>query len=259
MRRAVAAFALAFALLPTAAFAANLQMPPAPTQYVTDTAGALDDPTRTALESELADFQKTTGHHVLVWIGQTTGGEAIEDWTIAATEAWKIDLKGKSDSAILFVFMTDHAIRIEVGYSLEPNLTDAISSQIIRNTMRPKLRAGDADGAVTDGAEQMLLAIDPTYASQMKNPPPTADAASRGGGPNMAIVFFGLFLLVMVVVTLSRAAHQGKHGYWLGGGLPFIGFGGSGGFGGGGFGGGGGFSGGGFGGGFGGGGASGGW
>jgi uncharacterized protein len=126
--------------------------------------------------------------------------------------------------------------------------------------MRPKLRAGDADGAVTDGAEQMLLAIDPSYASRMKNPPPTADAASQGGGaPNMAIVFFGLFLLVMVIATLSRAAHQGKHGYWLGGGLPFIGFGGSGGFGGGGFGGGGGFSGGGFGGGFGGGGASGGW
>jgi uncharacterized protein len=261
MRRWIACLVLSFWVLPLVAIAADSPMPPAPTQYVTDTAGALDDATVSTLDAELADFQKKTGHHVLVWIGQTTGGQALEDWTISATEAWRIDMKGKSDSAILFVFMQDHAIRIEVGYSLEPVLTDAISSVIIRDTMTPKLRAGDTDGAVSDGVGQMLVAIAPSYAMQMKNPPPPAADVSdeSSNGPNPFAIFFGLFLLVTVISSLARAAHRGKHGYWMGGGMPFI-LGGIGsGFGGPTFGGGGGFSAGGFGGGFGGGGASGGW
>ncbi|HEY5258620.1 MAG TPA: TPM domain-containing protein [Candidatus Baltobacteraceae bacterium] len=257
MRGYIAALVLGLMFAPAVAVAAPPQYPPAPTQYVTDTAGALDASTIASLDAQLQDFQAKTGHHVLVWIGQTTGGDAIEDWTIGATQAWKLDKPGKSDSAVLFLFMTDHAMRIEVGYSLEPTLTDAISSQIIRNTMTPKLRAGDVDGAVTDGVGQMLVTIAPSYAAQMKNAPPPVQTAAPGDDASPWPFFIGFLILSMVIVSLLRSMHRGKHGYWLAAGVPFlfsgIGGGGSSGFGGGGF------SAGGFGGGFGGGGASGGW
>ena len=264
IRRCLASLVMALAFLPTLAFAADSAIPPAPTQYVTDTAGVLDTKTITTLGAQLAGFQKATGHHILVWIGQTTGDQAIEDWTIAATEAWKLDQKGKSDSAVLFVFMADHKMRIEVGYSLEPVLTDAISSQIIRDTMTPMLKAGDVSGAISDGVAQMMVTIDPAYAAQLTNPPAPAtgdvdtDTSTSGG----LGAFFGIFIFVLVITSLIRAAHRGRNGYWMSGAAPFLfgGFGGGmsggGGFGGGG---GGGFSAGGFGGGFGGGGASGGW
>jgi uncharacterized protein len=268
MRYVVSALAMALALAGCASVS-QTPMPPAPTQYVTDTTGSLDDATVSALNTELANFKKRTGDNVLVWVGQTTGGQALEDWTIDATEAWKIDMKGKSNSAILFVFMQDHKVRIEVGYSLEPALTDAISSEIIRDTMTPKLKAGDVNGAITAGTEQVLVTIAPSYASQIKDQAASADdsvTGSNGNGssPGPFPFFIGFFLLAIVISSVARASRRGTNGYWLAGGLPFFaGMGGGGigsGFGGPTFGGGGGgFSGGGFGGGFGGGGASGGW
>ena len=92
---------------------------------------------RTALESELESFEATTGHHVVVYIGQTTGDVPLETWTAETASTWKVGQKGKDDGAILFLFMKDHKVRIEVGYGLESTLTDALSKQIIDTVIVP--------------------------------------------------------------------------------------------------------------------------
>ena len=74
-----------------------------------------------------------------------------------------VGAKGKDDGAVLFLFMQDHKVRIEVGYGLESTLTDAPAARIIADTIVPAMKRGDADDAVTDGASAMLAAIDPTY------------------------------------------------------------------------------------------------
>ena len=243
---------------------AALTIPPAPTHYVTDTVGALSPSARDSLEGELRGFETVSGHQVIVWIGDTTGATPLEEWTSEAAERWKVGHKGKDDGAILFLFMHDRKVRIEVGYGLEPKLTDAQSAQIIYDQILPAMRSGDVDGAVQHGVDRMLTVIDPAAASTLATvatPPPSDDDNGIGEG-FAALVFFLLIatFLFAVVITIVR---RGKpHGDWLdsflmssvaGRGSAWGGFiaGGGGGFGGGGFSGGGG--------GFGGGGASGGW
>jgi uncharacterized protein len=230
-----------------AALAQAIVAPPAPTQYVTDSTGALSTQTRDALESELRAYQKDSGHQVIVWIAQTTGDVPLETYTVDAAQRWKVGRKGKDDGAVLFVFMHDHQARIEVGYGLEGDLTDATSKQIILDEIIPRMRAGDVDGAVRTGAERMLLTITPSFRDKMSNPPP----ANGGGNVPSAALTIVVFLLVFALIVFVSRKGGGRGGWimssgWSGG----SGFSGGGGFGGG-------FSGGG--GSFGGGGASGGW
>ncbi len=189
-----------------------------------------------------------------MWIDQTTGDVPLEDFTVNAAHTWKIGRKGKDDGVVLFLFMKDHKVRIEVGYGLEPVLTDAQSFRIINETIRPKMRAGDPDGAVQDGIDQILLTITPSFKDQIGHEvaaPSTSDESTRSIiGP--LIIFIIVFTLLIFLARRGRG--RGGAGMWILGSALGGSWGGSGG---GGFG--GGLGGGGFGGGFGGGGASGGW
>ena len=227
-------------------------IPPSPTTWVTDNAGFLSDGERQALDDELRKYETQSGHQVIVWIGQTTGDTPLEEFTINAFTAWKVGRKGLDDGAVLFVFAKDHKLRIEVGYGLEPMLTDARSSEIIRDVIVPKIRDGDDDGAIQSGVDAMIAAIG-------GQDEPTSGGPSFDYGP---LIGLALFIIVWLVVT--GLIFNARRSYTFGSGRGYGGWGGfwGGGFGGGGFGGGFGGGGGGFSGGGGmggGGGASGGW
>jgi uncharacterized protein len=232
--------------------AAAIAVPPRPADYVTDNAGALSATAAQQIHSELQTYEQTTKHHVIVWIGQTTGGEPLEDWTIRAAEQWKVGRKDFDDGAILFVFMRDRKIRIEVGYGLESALTDASAGDIVRNVIVPKMRAGDVDGAIQNGVDRMLLTITPSFAAQIHH----SVAQTAPGTPQpvpgyVAFLLLLIFIIALFTIVAAARSTRRRHGVWYWGG----------GYSGGGWssgGGGSGFSGS-FGGGFGGGGASGGW
>lgn len=232
--------------------AAAIAVPARPADYVTDNAGALGAATAQSLRTELRSYEESTGHHVIVWIGQTTGGVPLEDWTIHAAEQWKVGRKGTDDGAILFLFMRDRKVRIEVGYGLESVLPDANASMIVRDTIVPKLRAGNVDGAVQSGVDRMLVTITPSYAPKIgravEQPQSSASGADALAIGIIVLIFFG----VIGLIVLSAMSRRFRNVWYWGGGS---GWGGGGGWSGGG---GGGFSGS-FGGGFGGGGASGSW
>jgi uncharacterized protein len=232
--------------------AAALTAPPRPAEYVTDNANALSSSTVANLDNELKAYEDTTGHRVIVWIDQTTGDVPLENFTINAAETWKIGRKGKDDGAILFLFMKDHKARIEVGYGLEPVLTDAASFQIINNTIRPKMRAGDTDGAVQDGVDRILLTITPSFKDKIGHTvaAPSDNSDELPGGAIGSIILFILIMALLIFLARKRGGRGGA-GMWILGSALGGGWGGSSG--------GGGLGGGGFGGGFGGGGASGGW
>jgi uncharacterized protein len=243
-------------------------VPPTPTHYVTDSPGALRSATHTDLEQRLRTYEAKTGNQIIVFIADTTGGVPLEDWTAQAAETWKIGHAKHDNGAVLFLFMRDHRVRIEVGYGLEGVLTDAATKRIIDTRIVPQMKAGNADGAVEDGVSAILGTASPGYADG--SPAPNA-ATSSNDLPDWAAVLiivalFGLFIVLpiaIIAIIVSRKKRQGFgkafHDMWFwnpGGGSSGAFLGGyGGGFGGGG--GGGGFSAGG--GSFGGGGASGSW
>lgn len=246
--------AVALLVLLWSAAAAALDVPPPPSRRINDYAGALTPADRDRLEQKLVQRERSASNQVVVAIFRSLEGDSLEEFSIRLAQAWRIGQKGLDNGVILLVFIDDRKMRIEVGYGLEANLTDAISSSILRDVVAPRFR----EGRIGDGIGAGLDAIDQAIAGTYQQP-------VRSARTRPALDPFTLGLLILVLGGLGMAIipplffYRGsrRHG-WTGGGSgwggPFVG---GGGWSGGGGSGGGGFSGGG--GGFGGGGASGSW
>lgn len=197
------------------AFGDDFTIPPTPDHFVTDNAGALSSTTRGSLENELQSYQRATGHQIIVWIGQTTGDVPLETWTGDTAHKWRVGRKGHDDGAILFLFMQDHKIRIEVGYGLESSLTDAAASRIIQDDIRPRMRSGDVDGAVSSGVAAMLTTITPSYGAV--SPPPGENAAPPAalGGLALMLIIFAILALLAAIAIVLRIVYAARYGYLI--------------------------------------------
>lgn len=242
------------ALAPAATFAQELTFP-AFTGYVVDQADVLPPDAERALTDKLAAFQRTTGHQFAVATVPSLQGTSAEDYGNRLFRTWKLGDATRNDGALLLVAPNERRVRIEVGYGLEGDLTDAVSRLIIENAILPRFRAGDIPGGVARGADD-VMAVFSGHAEDFK----ARAAEVREEPPLLATLFmaaFVLFFLYVFLRSLRSAPLNGRRrraAPWIIGGPGMGGgFGGGGGWsGGGGFGGGGGGS-------SGGGGASGGW
>lgn len=227
--RGVALAFFAWASLWTAAVAAPI--PQAPSGWVTDTAAFLSPAALRTLDARLADYERTTGHQIVVWIGSGIGQEPLEEWAVKTFAAWRLGRKGIDDGLALFVLSEERKLAIEVGYGLEERVPDAVAARVIHEVMAPKLRAGERDAAITAGVDALLAAIEgrPLPPAAGPAPPP-----HRGGILEwLGLGAFALFLLILFIFKPSWAlwflarilSSKGRRGGGFGGG----GFGGGGG------------------------------
>jgi uncharacterized protein len=203
----------------------------------------------------LATLETQTGRQLVVATLPDLQGYEIEDYGYQLLRTWGIGSKERNDGAILIVAPTERKVRIEVGYGLEPVLTDALSSLIINQRILPAFKEGRLEEGVVDGTraiiQQLALPEDEARAvvAQAEERP-----QSEGG------VGFGTIVVIFIIFWLLSGVFGGRRRrgglWWLplilgsgsgggGGGRGGWGGGGGGGFGGGGFSGGGGSGGGG--------------
>ncbi|WP_296449001.1 YgcG family protein [Phenylobacterium sp.] len=230
MRAAVLRIVLAIGLLLAAAPAWAAPKFPPLTGRVVDDAQILSPETEAKLTAELAALEQQTGHQLVVATLPDLQGYEIEDYGYQLLRAWGIGRKGQDDGAILIVAPRQRKVRIEVGYGLEPVLTDAMSSLILSRAVLPAFKAGDLEKGVVDGTEAI--------AAQIGLPPAEAQAqaaaaeaaqqramASDGGGregfPWVIVAVFIVFWLLSGVTRVfgARRRFGGSGLWWL---LPLI-------------------------------------
>jgi uncharacterized protein len=160
MRIAAAALTVLLGAGSNFAGAQALQPIPKLEARVTDMTGTLTAGQQAELEQKLRDFESRKGAQIGVLLVPTTQPEEIEQYSIRVVEAWKLGRRKVDDGVLLIIAKNDHALRIEVAYGLEGVLTDAMSSRIIEDTMKPLLRQGQYFAAISAGVDQMMKLID---------------------------------------------------------------------------------------------------
>ena len=264
IRTLLAALALLLVAGPAAA-----QDFPALTGRVVDAANIIPDADEAALTRKLEAVEQASTRQLVVATVPSLGGYPIEDYGYQLGRKWGIGQKGINNGIILLVAPNERKVRIEVGYGLEPIMTDALSGEIIRDQILPRFKAQDYPGGINAGADAIIAQLQaPAEQAEQKALAARQRQSSRGSsggdGSPFPLFFWGIvlaFILLRMMAGGRRGRRYRRRGVWVWG--PGIGGGGGwgGGSSGGGFGGfgggGGGFSGGG--GSFGGGGASGGW
>ena len=253
LRRCAIALALACAFaIPALAATPTF---PALTGRVVDDAHVLSPEIVTQLTQKLEDLEARTSRQLVVVTLPSLQGYEIEDYGYQLGRAWGIGQKKLNNGVLFIIAPNERKVRIEVGYGLEPILTDALSSVILQTNVLPKFRDGDMAGGIvagTDAITEQLLLDAPAAKARV------AAAEKQVSQPqfNPAILIFIAFIIFTIFGRIfGRRGGMGALPWIiLGSGMGRGGWGGGGGFGGGG---GGGFGGGG--GSFGGGGSSGSW
>ena len=121
---------------------------------VNDYANVLQTSQTQALESQLAQLERDTGHQVAVLTIPTLDGEDIEGFSIRVAENWKIGKKGFDNGVILVVAVKDRRLRLEVGYGLEGVLPDAIAKRVTADYIVPHFRQQDYAGGIVAGIDR---------------------------------------------------------------------------------------------------------
>ncbi len=239
---------------------ASAQTFPALTGRVVDAANIIPDAEEAALDAKLKALEDTTDRQLVVATIPSLEGYPIDDYGYRLGRAWGIGQEATNNGALLIVAPNDRKVRVEVGYGLEPILTDAWSSVVINTQIVPQFKANNYPAGIVAGADAII--------AQLQLPPEEAEkrartiaktSAKKANSISWGDVIVWLIIIVFFVIPILRSMFSSRgrrHGVG-----PVIIWGGGndwgGGSGGGWGGGGGGFSGGG--GGFGGGGASGDW
>lgn len=110
------------------------------TEIVTDGAGIFSSGQLEGLRTKLSDFEGATGHQLVVLTIGELGDRTLEEYALGVFNQNGLGQQGRDNGILILFSRNDREVRIEVGYGLEDEITDAVASRIIRNTMIPKFR-----------------------------------------------------------------------------------------------------------------------
>jgi uncharacterized protein len=199
MRRSILLTLLSL-IIAAGAFA--LALPPKPTAWVTDNAALLTSDQQLALNQKCEDFYRANKAELAVMTFPSLEGEDPLDYTNRAVNGWKVS---GDRIAVLFIFLKERQMRIQVGYGLEGELTDAFTTEVRLNTLVPAFRAGRYYDGINATIDQLARKVDPNGTA-----PDTATGTSPANTPRRATplrdrsndVSFGVSDVVRLVVLL---------------------------------------------------------
>jgi uncharacterized protein len=140
----------------------------------------------------------------------------VADYTQRVAQAWGVGQKERRNGVVLFVFIQDRKMFVQVGYGLEGALPDATAFDITERRIKPLFRSGNYAAGLATGIDLICKAIHPEYKGSGK----TVAEQQRGSGVSRLLPFL-IFIIVLVII--SRLTRRfGGYGYSSGRGGPIF-------------------------------------
>lgn len=179
-------FTCAFGVMAQAASENNLVLPK-PARLVSDTSSVLRPEERETLERRLQALRDSGLAEAVVYIAPSLPENMVmEDLTLRSANAWGVGDERADNGIVIFAFMKDRKVRIEVGSGLEARISDAAASAIIEKRIAPAFRAGKyLDGLTAAIREIEALLRQNGAASVTTVLGPTRRIAGPGNAPKL--------------------------------------------------------------------------
>src|SRR5881392_2712953 len=183
-------------------------IPPKPAGYFNDYAGVVSNEAALHFNEELAQFERETSDQVVVAVFQKMQSDSdVADYTQRVAQTWGVGQKDRRNGVVLFVFIEDRKMFIQVGYGLEGVLPDATAFDITERNIKPLFRAGNYEAGLATGIDLVCKAIRGEYKGSGKTV-----AERKGGGGVFALLPFITFIIVLIII--SRLFRKlGGYGY----------------------------------------------
>lgn len=211
----VAAFFLMASLTALAGGAIAQPTFPSLSGRVVDQARLLTDAKEAEIAAKLEALEADTSDQLVVVTVDSLQGLEIEDYGYQLGRAWGIGQQNEDNGVLLIVAPNERKVRIEVGYGLEPILTDAMSNQIIQNEILPPFREGGFERGITAGVDAIdtQLRLDPAEAqARAAAAEPTEPELPAYPATIITLIFLFLFVSILRAVGSGGRRHRRRDG-----------------------------------------------
>jgi uncharacterized protein len=202
------------AFIPLLSQAAEV-IPPKPNRYFNDYAGVVSKEAAQRFNEQLAQFERETSDQVVVAVfAKMQSDSDIADYTQRVAQAWGVGQKERRNGVVLFVFIQDRKMFIQVGYGLEGALPDATAFDITERHIKPLFRNGNYEAGLATGIDLICKAIRGEYKGSGKTV-----AEQRGNDDALGyfyvaiVIFFGVIVVWGLILVPLVNVVRGLLGY----------------------------------------------
>ena len=198
------------ALLPGLAAAQTF---PALTGPVVDGANVIPDDVEARITGKLTAIKAQSQRQLQVVTVASLDGYDITDYANRLFRNWQLGDKSRNDGVMLLVAPGERRMRIEVGYGMEPIITDGFSFLVINKIITPKFKAGDLPGGIEAGADALItqMTLPPDQAAQIgaQANAQQRQAAKRQFNPaSLVLPFVVLMFFILPMIRRMRGGQR---------------------------------------------------
>ncbi|MCI5131991.1 MAG: TPM domain-containing protein [Candidatus Electrothrix sp. EH2] len=221
-------FTLLAVLLCYAAPAYSAYPQPVSGKRVYDFSSLLSAEQEAQLEQLTSGVAKATTAELDIVTVSSLHGETIEEYANNLFNEWGIGRADTNNGVLFLIAPNERRVRIEVGYGLEPLLTDGLCGDIIAKNIIPAFKAGNFDEGIISGAERIaeILLQNPEQAQGVKDSAPKFLRKVKGVKDDVLnslteedkmfiLLLYPFFLAVFLMVVLFFVQSQRKYPIFL--------------------------------------------
>ncbi len=215
---------LAFALWCACSVRAVAQELPALTRPVNDFANVIDEASERQIDDLIRRLQAATGDVIVVATVDTVAPYAdAREYVVRLFEnrGQGIGQRGEDNGLLVLLAMKERQVQIEVGYGLEPYITDGFAGETSRVVMAPHFRQGAFGEGLLAGVARIAGRLAQARGVELEGVP--RPAAEPRGSPRVPgiVIFFAFLLLSMIMRAVSSAGRRrrrrwGRRNTWSG-------------------------------------------
>ncbi|UNF46395.1 TPM domain-containing protein [Bartonella krasnovii] len=179
------------------------------TGYINDIAHLLDHATKINLTEKLATLEEKTGDQIVLVTLPTLSGNDIETYSNSLFRTWKLGQKQINNGVLIVIAPNEREARIEVGYGLEGELTDAMSSVIINSFMIPNFREGNYQKGIVESVHAIIKVItqsDADFSYRIKQKAKAVEEQRKQTAKEEMIISTIMFFILFIAMGLPVLA-----------------------------------------------------
>lgn len=187
------------------------EIPPVSNKLVNDYTGTLSPAEQSQLEAKLEAYDDSTSNQVAIVLIPSLEGEDLESFCYQWASSWKIGREGKNNGVLILCALEDRKVRIEVGTGLEPRIVDGQAGTIVRKIIVPAFKQKEYYAGLNEAVDEIIYLC----SGEFKGDP-------RTKGDKHSFIIVGLFVLVIILLTIFGGRGKGGRGRSWGGGYTYF-------------------------------------
>ena len=183
---------------------------PALTGPVVDQANVIPEDEEARISQKLVTLKTQSQRQLQVVTVASLQDYDISDYANRLFREWQLGDKSRNDGVMLVIAPQERRMRIEVGYGMEPIVTDGISFLVINKIITPRFKAGDLPGGIEAGTDALIqqLSLPPEQAAQVAAQANAQQAQERKAAQKQfnpaSLIWIGFVFLIFILPMLRR-------------------------------------------------------